>query len=90
MPGLWLEPEVVGVSSTTAVKLPDDAFLSRAGARVVEHGRYHLDLSSAAARTFLDEVVDRLVGDHGIGYFKFDYNIRAGTGSDATTPSAGA
>jgi alpha-galactosidase len=38
---------------------------------------------------FLDEVLDRLVNDHGVGDFKFDYNIRAGVGSDANTASTG-
>ena len=89
VPGLWLEPEVVGVESPVAGKLPDSAFLQRGGVRVSEHGRYHLDFTSTATISYLDEVVDRLVNDHGIGYIKFDYNIRAGVGSDATTPSVG-
>ncbi len=89
VPGLWLEPEVVGVNSPMAVKLPDAAFLQRAGVRVSEHGRYHLDFSSAPAVEYLNEVVDRLINDLGVGYFKFDYNIRAGVGSDALTASAG-
>ena len=89
VPGLWLEPEVVGVNSPMASKLPDAAFLRRRGVRVVDHGRYHLDLSAEASVAFLDEVVDRLVNDHGVGYFKFDYNIRAGVGSDSNTASAG-
>ncbi|HWD82295.1 MAG TPA: alpha-galactosidase, partial [Kribbella sp.] len=89
VPGLWLEPEVVGTNSPMALKLPDAAFLQRDGVRVVEHGRYHLDLSSAAAVEHLDEVVDRLVNDLGVGYFKFDYNIRAGVGSDSVAAGAG-
>jgi alpha-galactosidase len=89
VPGLWLEPEVVGVNSPMAVKLPDAAFLQRDRVRVVENGRYHLDLSSEASVAFLDEVIDRLITDHGVGYFKFDYNIRAGCGSDAHTAAAG-
>jgi alpha-galactosidase len=89
VPGLWLEPEVVGVNSPVALKLPDSAFLQRDGVRVTDHGRYHLDFSAEATVAFLDEVLDRLVNDHGVGYFKFDYNIRAGVGSDANTASAG-
>ena len=89
VPGLWLEPEVVGVQSPMAVKLPDAAFLQRAGVRVVDHGRYHLDLTCEAATAFLDEVVDRLVTELGVGYLKLDYNIRAGVGSDAATRSPG-
>ncbi|MCU1526266.1 MAG: Alpha-galactosidase, partial [Frondihabitans sp.] len=44
IPGLWLEPEVVGVKSLVADRLPTEAFFSRHGERVVEQGRYHLDL----------------------------------------------
>ncbi len=87
--GLWLEPEVVGVNSPMALKLSDSAFLCRGGVRVSEHGRYHLDFTSEEAVAFLDAVVARLVNEHGVGYFKFDYNIRAGAGSDARTDSAG-
>ncbi len=50
VPGLWLEPEVIGMRSPIADELPDDAFLTRRGIRVAEGGRYLLDLRSAAAR----------------------------------------
>ena len=90
VPGLWLEPEVVGVNSPIAERLPDGAFLQRGGFRVEEHGRYHLDLRHPAARAHLDGVVDRLVAEFGIGYFKFDYNINAGPGTDRDAPSVGA
>jgi alpha-galactosidase len=82
IPGLWLEPEVIGVRSPMADKLPDGAFLQRGGVRVVEHGRYHLDLRHPAATGHLDEVVDRLVEQFGAGYFKLDYNIDPGPGTD--------
>ena len=90
VPGIWLEPEVVGVRSPIAEQLPDGAFFSRRGRRVAEAGRYHLDLRHPAARAHLDAVVDRLVEDLGIGYFKFDYNINPGPGTDVGGTSAGA
>ncbi|MEU4158631.1 alpha-galactosidase [Actinoplanes sp. NPDC026670] len=90
VPGLWLEPEVIGVRSPMADKLPAEAFLQRGGVRLVEHGRYHLDLRHPAAIAHLDEVVDRLVEQFGAGYFKFDYNIDPGTGTDLAAHSAGA
>jgi alpha-galactosidase len=82
VPGLWLEPEVIGVNSPLARELPDDAFFSRRGIRVAEHGRHLLDLRHPAARAHVDRVVDRLVDEFGIGFFKLDYNTMPGPGSD--------
>nr|WP_194241523.1 glycoside hydrolase family 36 protein [Galbitalea soli] len=89
-PGLWLEPEVVGTRSPMADLLPTAAFLQRGGRRIVEHDRLHLDLRHPAARAHLDAVVDRLVAEFGIGYFKLDYNINPGAGTDAGPMSVGA
>jgi alpha-galactosidase len=90
VPGLWVEPEVVGVRSDIATQLPPDAFFQRGGRLVVEHGRYHLDLRHPAAVKHLDQVVDFLVGELGVGYLKFDYNISVGPGPDGGGLSAGA
>jgi alpha-galactosidase len=90
-PGLWVEPEVVGVRSPVAGTLPEDAFMRRAGVRIVEHDRYFLDLRSAAARGHLDAVFDRLIGEYGARYFKWDHNVTPGSGpdSDASGPGEG-
>jgi alpha-galactosidase len=90
VPGLWLEPEVAGVSSQVAATLPDEAFFQRGGVRVEEHRRYHLDLRHPAAVKHLDETVDFLVGDLGIGYLKLDYNIKIDSGTETGGASAGA
>ncbi|MET7736807.1 glycoside hydrolase family 36 protein [Streptomyces sp. NPDC005402] len=89
-PGLWLEPEVVGVRSPLADTLPPEAFFRRGGVRITEHGRHHLDLRHPAARAHLDQVVDRIVGEWGVGYLKLDYNINIGPGTENDTESAGA
>jgi alpha-galactosidase len=89
-PGLWLEPEVIGVRSPMADKLPAEAFLQQGGVRLVEHNRYHLDLRHPAAVAHLDEVIDRLVEQLGIAYFKLDYNIDPGAGTDVDAESVGA
>ncbi|MEV0456698.1 alpha-galactosidase [Catellatospora methionotrophica] len=89
VPGLWLEPEVIGVRSPLADKLPAEAFFQRGGVRVVEHGRYHLDLRHPAALAHLDDTVDRLVEQLGVGYFKLDYNIDPGAGTDRDAASPG-
>ncbi|MEV5613125.1 alpha-galactosidase [Streptomyces sp. NPDC052225] len=80
VPGLWLEPEVVGVRSEMARTLPDEAFVRLDGVRVTEHGRHQLDLRHPAARAHLDATVDRIVGDWGVGYLKLDYNITVSPG----------
>jgi alpha-galactosidase len=90
IPGLWLEPEVVGVNSEIARQLPADAFFRRNDELVVEHGRYHLDLRHPAAVKHLDQVVDYLVSELGVGYLKFDYNIAVGPGPDTGGLAAGA
>jgi alpha-galactosidase len=81
VPGIWLEPEAVGVRSPIATALPDEAFFRRSGLRVIENGRLHLDLRHPAARAHLDAVVDRLVDDWGIGYLKLDHNVDMGPGT---------
>jgi alpha-galactosidase len=90
IPGVWLEPEVIGVNSPMADRLPESAFFSRHGVRIREAGRYHLDLRHPAARDHLDRTVDRLVDELGVGMFKFDYNIDPGAGTDLGADSAGA
>ena len=89
VPGLWLEPEVIGVRSPIAGELPDEAFLTRHGRRIAEKGRYLLDLRNAAARKHLDTTVDRLVDEFGIGFFKFDNNTQTGPGTDKHGTSLG-
>ncbi|WP_231916126.1 glycoside hydrolase family 36 protein [Microbacterium karelineae] len=81
-PGLWLEPEVVGVRSEVAQSLPPEAFYQRDGRRVTEWGRHQLDLRHPAAKAHLDSVVDRLVERFGLSYLKLDYNIDIGAGTD--------
>lgn len=83
--GLWLEPEVVGVRSPMAERLPAEAFVQRRGVRVTEWGRHQLDLSAAAARDHLDRVVDRLVAQLDLDYLKLDYNVDTLQGTDAGT-----
>lgn len=89
VPGLWLEPEAVGLASPIVHQLPDEAFFQRSGHRQIEDGRYHLDLRHPAVVEHLDGTIDRLVADFGIGYFKFDYNVDAGPGTDVKSAAPG-
>lgn len=88
--GIWLEPEVIGVRSPLAAGLPPEAFLQRYGMRVREHDRYFLDLRHPAARAHLDATFDRLIADFGVGFFKLDYNVTPGPGTDLAAFSVGA
>lgn len=88
-PGLWLEPEVVGVDSPAAATLPDEAFFVRFGERVQEDRRYHLDFRHPAARAHLDATVDHLVEEYGVRYLKLDYNINPGAGTEHLSTAAG-
>lgn len=89
VPGLWLEPEVVGVGTPIAESLPPEAFWSRGGIVLRDSGRIPLDLRHPAARALLDATVDDLVARYGIGYVKLDYNADFGTGTDRDADSAG-
>ncbi|MEN2742654.1 glycoside hydrolase family 36 protein [Microbacterium sp. X-17] len=89
VPGLWMEPEVIGVASKAAQDLPDDAFITRDDVRVNVNDRYFLDMRSPAALAHLDASVDRMIGEYGAAYFKFDYNTTPGTGLDRDADSLG-
>lgn len=88
-PGLWLEPEVVGVRSPLADILPDSAFFQLDGQRIVEQERYFLDFRNPEVTGYLDGVIDRLIREFGVGYFKFDYNVTPGLGTSYQSDSPG-
>ncbi|CAH0052000.1 unnamed protein product [Clonostachys solani] len=88
IPGVWLEPEVVGVRSVVGQRLPREAFFHENGQRIVEKGRFQLDYRCEQVRTWMDQVVHRLVVDNGVGFFKFDYNIEVLQGTDVHGPSS--
>ena len=87
--GLWLEPEVIGVKSPMADRLPESAFFQRHGVRVAHSGRYLLDFRSPQARAHVTRTVDRLIDKFGTVFFKFDYNTIPGVGSDFEAESQG-
>lgn len=89
VPGLWIEPEVMATGCARAAQVPDDWFFMRHGRRVIDHSRFQLDFRNAEVLAYVDEVVDRLVGEYGIGYLKIDYNINAGIGTETSADSFG-
>jgi alpha-galactosidase len=89
-PGLWIEPEVIGVRNIMASRLPREAFFERDGQRIIEKGRYQLDFRHPDVQKTMDEVIDRCVQQYGVGYFKFDYNVQITQGTDINCSSSGA
>ena len=87
-PGLWLEPEVAGARSALASK-PDDWFFMRHGKRVLKSSRYLLDFRNPDVRSYLDQVIERVVHDYGVGYIKMDYNTDSLLGTDLHADSVG-
>lgn len=90
VPGVWVEPEVIGVRNKLARELPEECFFHECGARVEEKGRYQLDYRHPVVRERMHEAIRKLVIDYGVGYFKFDYNIEVTQGTDTDTFSTGA
>ena len=89
IPGLWIEPEVVGVYSPVADRLPKEAFFQRSGQRVIERNRYQLDYRHPVVIERMNKIINRLVNELGAGYFKFDYNIDVVQGTDVNSSSPG-
>ena len=87
--GMWLEIEVMGTACELARKLPDDWFICTHGKRRIENGRYLLDFRNPEVRKYCMGVIDRLVADYGCEYFKIDYNVTTGRGSDLNADSPG-
>ena len=85
--GLWLEIEVMGVACELANKLPDDWFVCRHGKRHIDNKRYMLDFRNPEVRKYCRDVVDRLIRDYGVEYFKVDYNVTMGYGSELNSDS---
>ena len=89
-PGLWIEPEVMGINCAAAdEELPSEAFFQRDGKRIVEQGRYQLDFRHPQVVQRLSGVIERLISQFGIGYFKFDYNIDVTQGTDINSNAPG-
>ncbi|KAF4782981.1 alpha-galactosidase [Colletotrichum scovillei] len=82
IPGLWLEPEVVGVRSPVGSQLPDEAFFQEDGHRVVEKRRWTLDYRHPEVIAWMNKVMHNLIDHYGVRYFKFDYNIDVVQGTD--------
>ncbi len=88
-PGIWIEIEGIGPDSELATTLPDDWFFQIRGTRNIEHYRYQLDFRNPDVRKFADETLEDIIEKYDIEYFKIDYNINAGLGTDLDAESVG-
>lgn len=89
IPGVWLEPEVMGIHCDLARKVPKDWFFIRHGRPVYDRSRFQLDYRNPDVRAYMDSVVNRLVHEYGVGYIKMDYNIEPGIGTEIRADSPG-
>lgn len=87
--GIWLEPEVMGVFCSDGDELDDECYFVRHNKRVQNRERYQLDFRHPKVIKKMNAVVDRLIDELGIGYFKFDYNIDIGVGTEVDADSFG-
>ncbi|MEY8376942.1 glycoside hydrolase family 36 protein [Lachnospiraceae bacterium 56-18] len=88
-PGIWLEIEVLGTQCDLAGKADSGWFFQRHGKEALDRDRYQLDFRNEEVREYTRGVVDRLIREYGIGYFKIDYNINAGIGTEYHSDSPG-
>ena len=88
-PGIWFEPECVSFSSPMARIYDDDCFFVRHGKRVSDHFRYQLDFRNEKVKEYLGGIIDRFYNEYSIRYFKFDYNIEGGIGTETDADSFG-
>ncbi len=89
IPGLWFEPEVMGINCPLAKEFDDECFFMRHGKRIIINGRYQLDYRNQKVHDYMMSVFDRLIAEYGVGYFKLDYNIEIGTGTEVDADSYG-
>lgn len=89
IPGIWLEIEFMGTQCEMASKVERGWFFERHGKAAVDRDRYQLDFRNPEVRAYTRGVVDRLIKEYGIGYFKIDYNCNAFIGTDYQADSCG-
>lgn len=89
VPGLWLEIEFVGSKCALVQKVDKNWFFQKHGKIVNFRGRYQLDFRNPEVRAYTRGVIDRLIRDFGIGYFKVDYNCNCYAGTEVGSDSLG-
>lgn len=88
-PGVWVEIEVMGTACPIADTLPDNWFFQHHGKRYIERDRYLLDFRNPEVQAYTAHVIERLIHDYGLEFFKIDYNVTTGIGTDYQSDSFG-
>ena len=89
-PGLWIEPEIIGIECKEMLDYyDDDCFLQRHGRKIAVMNRYFLDYRHPKVRAYMTESIRRMVEEYGAEYIKFDYNQDCGVGTDYLALCAG-
>lgn len=89
VPGLWLEIEFIGSKCALVQKVDKSWFFQKHGKILDLRGRYQLDFRNPEVRAYTRGVIDRLIHDFGIGYFKVDYNCNCYAGTEVNSDSLG-
>ena len=90
-PGLWIEPEIIGIQCQEMLDYYDDAcFFQRHGKRLAVMNRHFLDYRNPKVRAYMTETIRRMVEDYGAEYIKCDYNQDCGIGTDLNAENPGA
>lgn len=89
-PGLWIEPEIIGVQCEKMLDHYDDScFFQRHGKRLAVMNRHFLDYRNPKVREYMTETVRRMIEEYGAEYIKCDYNQDCGVGTDLNAENAG-
>ena len=89
-PGLWIEPEIVGIKCEEMLQYyDDDCFMQRNGKRLSINNRHFLDYRNQKVRNYMSETIRRMVEEYGAAYIKFDYNQDCGLGTELNAFTVG-
>lgn len=79
----------MGIYCKLSSTLPEECFFLRHGKRVFDRSRNQLDFRHPKVIEHVNEVIDRVVQEYGIGYIKMDYNVEPGIGTEVNAENPG-
>ncbi|MBE6750529.1 MAG: alpha-galactosidase [Ruminococcaceae bacterium] len=88
IPGIWIEPQIMGTKCPLVSEF-EDCFFKRHGKAINTRGVYQLDFRCKKVTDHLTKAVVNLIEKYGIKFFKFDYNIDTTLGTESDADSFG-